>query len=189
MKLIIGIDEVGRGAWAGPLVVGAVGLKTEIQGLVDSKLLTKKSRSILSSQIHQKAGFVGLGWVSPAEVDDLGLTKATTLACVRALENAPACEKIIIDGHFNYLPNLSNCETLVKGDLLVPAISAASIVAKVARDEFMQEQSNIYPEYCFKTNVGYGTKEHISAIRRVGLTPIHRWSYKPIREFMDTYET
>ncbi len=186
--MIIGIDEVGRGAWAGPLLFVAVALGNEINGLADSKKLSKKTREKLALEIKQKAKFVGCGWVSPSEVDDLGLTKASELACIRALKDAPQAEKILIDGSINFCKELPNSECIIDGDDKIIEISAASIVAKVERDNFMALQAKIYPNYAFESNVGYGTKKHIDAIKLNGLTPIHRWSYKPIKNFLDNYE-
>lgn len=189
MSKVIGIDEVGRGAWAGPLVVGAVLLSKDIVGLEDSKKLNKNEREKLASEINAIAEFVGLGWVSASEVDDLGLTKATSLACARALKHAPKNIEIIIDGSVNYLHDNKLARTLINADDSVPAVSAASIVAKVARDEFMEVQSKQYPCYRFESNAGYGTAQHKTAIDENGLTPIHRWSFKPIKNFMEKYET
>ncbi len=191
MQKVIGVDEVGRGAWAGPLVVGAVLLGQKIHGLKDSKKLTKSQREDLAKIINSTAEFVGLGWVSASEVDDLGLTKATTLACQRALKKAPKGIKILIDGNFNYLSGdkiHQQVECVVNGDAGVAEISAASIVAKVARDEYMSNQGKLYPNYGFEKNVGYGTSQHLASIREKGLTPLHRWSFKPIKDIMDTYE-
>lgn len=188
MLRIIGVDEVGRGAWAGPLVVGAVLLTKDIEGLKDSKKLSKKQREDLNKIILERAEFVGLGWVSASEVDDLGLTKATTLACERALENAPKNVEIIIDGSFNYLPDNKSVSTLINADDIMPSVSAGSIVAKVARDKFMKDQVRLYPDYGLETHVGYGTKKHSEAIKKSGLTPLHRWSFKPIKGIMDNCE-
>lgn len=193
MDGVIGIDEVGRGAWAGPLVVGAVLLQTDIPGLKDSKLLTKKQRAELDKLIRVEAECVGLGWVSPGEVDDLGLTEATTLACKRALEGIDTTGlTIVIDGKINYLSGDNNlqAECLVKADSLVPAVSAASIVAKVARDEYMEQMALEYPEYGFEKHVGYGTQMHQQAVDDHGLTPLHRWTYKNFRnKYFVEYET
>ena len=189
MKNIIGVDEVGRGAWAGPLVVGAVLLNEGISKIADSKTLSAKIREQLNEDIIKKADFVGLGWATALEVDDLGLTKATTLACKRALKNSPKNTTITIDGSFNYLPENKLVKTVVNADAKVRSVSAASIVAKVARDKYMKEQAVLYKNYGFESNVGYGTTKHCEAIKKYGLTPIHRWSYKPIKDFMDNYET
>jgi ribonuclease HII len=188
MQKVIGIDEVGRGVWAGPLVVGAVILGKSIGGLKDSKLLSKKQREKLAVEINKSAEFIGIGWVSPQEVDDLGLTKATSLACIRALENSPKNTQVIIDGAINYLPENPYAKAIVNADESVSEVSAASIVAKVARDNYMTEQAEIYPNYGFETHVGYGTQKHIESIKQHGLTPLHRWSFKPIKKFMDSYE-
>lgn len=185
--MILGVDEVGRGAWAGPLVAGAVILpdKCKIKGLNDSKLLGKLQREKLAKVIEKKAEFIGLGWVWPQEIDVLGLTAATTLAMTRAIENCQvAYHEIIIDGNYNYLVSWRNegciCNVLINADATIAAVSAASIVAKVARDDYMAEQSITYKEYGFDTHVGYGTQKHRLALLAQGLTPIHRRSYKPI---------
>lgn len=186
--MIIGIDEVGRGAWAGDMLFCAVALGEPITGLADSKVISKKKREELTEIIKQNASFIGYGWVSASEIDDLGLTKASQLACERAIEKAPKDAKIFIDGKVNFLSNNPQTECIVDGDATVPEISAASILAKVTRDKYMAEQAEKYPNYSFEKNVGYGTKAHMDSIKKYGLTPIHRWSYKPIKEFTDTYE-
>lgn len=182
--MIIGVDEVGRGAWAGPLVVGAVALSQPITGLKDSKKLSRLSRQKLDKLIRESALFVGLGWVEPSEIDELGLSAAMKLACERALVGAPKDAKIIIDGHINYLSDLPNTGNLIKGDEKVPEISAASIVAKVARDLYMSHQHTILPGYGFDTHVGYGTKAHLEAIIVHGITSLHRKSYKPVQAYI-----
>lgn len=180
----MGIDEVGRGCWAGPLVAGAVILSRPIDGLRDSKKLSAKKRQSLSLLITESSDF-GIGWVSPQEVDKLGLTKAVGLAMQRAIEQITAkFDKIIIDGDFNFLPDDTRSSTLVKADDLIPAVSAASIIAKVARDKFMTEQALKFPEYGFESHVGYGTRKHIEALAKFGPTKLHRLSYKPIRAYI-----
>ncbi len=182
--IIVGVDEVGRGCWAGPVVAGAVILRTPIDGLKDSKKLLAKRRSELSAQIISSADY-GLGWVSPSEVDQLGLTAAVGLAMQRAVDKiSDEHDVIVIDGDYNFLPNNRKTQTLIKADDLIPAVSAASIIAKVARDNYIAEQAVIFPEYGFDSHVGYGTKKHIQALDNNGVTPIHRLSYKPIKAYL-----
>ncbi len=181
---ILGIDEVGRGCWAGPLVVGAVILNKEIPGLTDSKLLNKKKRIELDQQIRESAEFVGLGWVEPGEIDQLGLTASMKLAISRAVQGAPEIDRIIIDGNINYLPGDPRAEAIIKADQKFPAVSASSIVAKVARDACMQQASQKYPDFGFDRHVGYGTAEHREALQKFGTLDIHRKSYKPIKGIM-----
>lgn len=186
--MIVGIDEVGRGPWAGPLVVGAVILgDTEIEGLTDSKKLSKKKLDVLNQEIIKGAKAIGLGWVSSKEIDDLGLSSSLTLGCRRALEqiNSPY-HHIIIDGTVNFLKDTnkgSHVTTIARADALISSVSAASIVAKVARDKFMTEQDSIYPGYGFARHVGYGTALHRSAIDQMGVTPLHRLSFAPLTKY------
>lgn len=186
--MILGIDEVGRGPWAGPLVVGAVVLGgIAIDGLTDSKKLTKRRREELDVIIRGKASGYGLGWVSANEIDEIGLSAALVLASKRAIEqiNAPYHE-IIIDGTINFLSGTNKggyVKTLKKADLLIPSVSAASIIAKVARDNYMVDQDTAYPGYGFKTHVGYGTAAHREAIKRLGVTPLHRLSFAPLIKY------
>lgn len=181
LQALIGVDEVGRGAWAGPLVVGAVQLAEIIPGLTDSKLVSKKQRKRLAEEIKLKAAWYGLGWVEPDEIDLLGLSAATTLAIRRAIEDGPVAD-IIIDGKINYLSDNLRARCEVKGDLNHPCVSAASILAKVERDKYMVEQAKSFPGYGFERNVGYGTAGQITALKNLGITPLHRKSYRPIRE-------
>ncbi|MDB5166738.1 MAG: putative Ribonuclease [Candidatus Saccharibacteria bacterium] len=182
---IVGIDEVGRGCWAGPVVAGAVILSEDIGGLKDSKKLSKKQREALASLITDTAVSASLGWVPPAEVDEIGLTAAVRLAMKRAVaEISVGYEKIIIDGSFNFLTDNLKASTLIKADDLIQSVSAASIIAKVARDNYMAEQAKLYPGYGFENHVGYGTKQHLNALLSLGVTPLHRLSYKPVRATM-----
>lgn len=188
--MILGIDEVGRGPWAGPLVMGAVVLGCEIEGLTDSKKLSAKRREQLAAEIQQKAAAVGLGWVYADEIDMLGLGKALAVACQRAVEQIDtlgvAYQEIILDGTINFLKDTVKGQyvtTLKKADLLIPAVSAASIVAKVARDAYMVEQDEVFPEYGFSSHVGYGTATHIAAIEAHGVTPLHRLSFAPLAKY------
>lgn len=189
--MIVGIDEVGRGPWAGPLVFGAVVLGgAEIEGLTDSKKLTKKKRTVLDVEIREKALGFGLGWVSAEELDEVGMSKACELACRRALEQLTVpYNEIIIDGVVNFLRDTGKgpyVTTMKQADLLVPSVSAASILAKVARDTFMEEQDAVYPGYGFASHVGYGTKQHAEALKLLGVTPLHRKSFAPIENLLKT---
>ncbi len=184
--MILGIDEVGRGPWAGPLVVGAVVLGgVTIDGLTDSKKLTKKRRQALDLIIQKEARGIGLGWVEASEIDEIGLSEALKLATIRAVEQITVpYHEIIIDGTVNFLKGTTKesfVTTMKKADLLVPSVSAASIVAKVARDNFMIEQDAMYPGYGFKNHVGYGTAVHMLALEKLGPTPLHRLSFAPVK--------
>lgn len=191
--MILGIDEVGRGPWAGPLVVGAVVLREAIDGLTDSKKLTASRRAVLDTQIRAKAAGYGLGWISATEIDDMGLSAALRLATIRAVEQITVpYHEIMIDGTINFLRDTTKdhyVTTLPKGDALIPAISAASIVAKVARDTYMQEQDSIYPQYGFARHVGYGTAAHRLAIEQYGVTPLHRTSFAPLQRYRSVTTT
>lgn len=184
--MILGIDEVGRGPWAGPLVVGAVVLgDIVIDGLTDSKKLSKKRREELDQLIRHQAAAFGLGWVHADELDEIGLSASLVLATKRAVEQIKApYHEIIIDGTINFLAETGKGKyvtTLKKADLLIPSVSAASIIAKVARDSYMAEQHVLYPDYGFKTHVGYGTVAHQTAIKLHGITPLHRRSFAPLK--------
>ncbi len=196
--MILGIDEVGRGPWAGPLVVGAVILGgAEIEGLNDSKKLTKKRREALDGVIREQAAAWALGWVSAGELDDVGMSQALRLATRRAVKQVQAqCkeknlafDKIIIDGTVNFLADTAlerYVTVMAKADGLIPSVSAASIIAKVARDQFMVEQDVIYPGYGFASNAGYGVAKHRAAIERLGVTPLHRLSFAPLQKYVDS---
>ncbi len=197
---ILGIDEVGRGPWAGPLVIGAAvlnprfdenGKPIEVESwqdaLTDSKKLTAKKRENLSPIILENAVATGLGWVSARELDEIGLSGALKLATRRAVENIPreSFTEIIIDGTQNFLKD-TDLENLVsvlpKADLKIKEVSAASIIAKVARDNYMVSLAEKYPGYGFEKHVGYGTALHKSALEKLGPCPEHRTSFRPVRE-------
>ncbi len=181
---MVGIDEVGRGCLAGPLVAAAVLLRTPVKGLTDSKLLTRKQREILAGRISEWA-VIGLGWVSAQEVDAIGMTAAVSKAMRTAIGQITMnYDEVIIDGNFNYLPDLPMSRTLVKADLLVPAVSAASIIAKVARDDYMREMALLFPSYYFEKHVGYGTRLHMEMLRQFGICELHRQSFKLIRALL-----
>ena len=180
--MIVGIDEVGRGCWAGPLVAGAVLLGRPIAGLKDSKKLTKLQRERLDAEIRVVAVSYGIGWVTPAEIDELGLTKAVGLAMHRAMEGIVGeYSEVIIDGNYNYFKELPMARAVIGADNSVAAVSAASIIAKVARDHYMASIANTFPGYGFERHVGYGTAAHIQALKDLGKCELHRLSFKPIQ--------
>ena len=198
--MILGIDEVGRGPYAGPLVIGACILgdwqNSEnaewIEKLTDSKKLSAKRREELYVLIKEKALATATGWVSSAEIDEVGLSEALRLATRRAVEQIQKTKvpfsEIIIDGTMNFLVGTKleqYVSTLKKGDFLVKEISAASILAKVERDKYMAELDAVYPEYGFGKHVGYGTAAHQKAMEEFDLTPEHRRSFRPVREIAE----
>jgi ribonuclease HII len=182
--LIVGIDEVGRGCWAGPVVAGAVLLSRPIPGLADSKVLSKKRREILAEIIQNQAIAYGIGWVEAAVVDREGITAAVREAMRCALEAIQTDhDEVIIDGHFNFLDANPKVHTLIKADALIPSVSAASIIAKVARDNYMAEMAIKFPHYGFEKHVGYGTAAHLQALMAHGPCSLHRMSFKPLKQF------
>ena len=202
--MILGIDEVGRGPYAGPLVIGACILgdwqNSEnaewIEKLTDSKKLSAKRREELYVLIKEKALATATGWVSSTEIDEVGLSEALRLATRRAVEQIQKTKipfsEIIIDGTMNFLVGTKlekYVSTLKKGDFLVKEISAASILAKVERDKYMAELDAVYPEYGFGKHVGYGTAAHQKAMEEFGLTPEHRRSFRPVREIAEDKNT
>jgi ribonuclease HII len=190
---ILGIDEVGRGCWAGPLVAGAVVLPdgwihsdTPVV-LRDSKTLSARQRQIAADYIYEHALAVGLGWVWPAEIDEIGLTAAVGKAMRLAYGLiAVPYEQFIIDGSINYIPENPLSEARIQADASVPSVSAASILAKVARDTYMANLGEQYAGYGFAQHVGYGTATHRAALQRLGVSDIHRKSYKPIRLLLES---
>ena len=189
--MILGIDEAGRGPWAGPLVVGAAILGgKQIDGLTDSKKLSKKRREELYDIIKNEAVATATGWVSASELDKVGMSKALRLATRRAVEQINVSySEIIIDGIVNFLSDTGKgryVQTMKKADLLVPSVSAASILAKVERDRFMTEQDELYPGYGFEAHAGYGVAKHRAAIEELGITPLHRLSFAPLEKYRDT---
>lgn len=186
--MILGIDEVGRGPWAGPLVVGAVVLgDVKIDGLTDSKKLSKKKLKEFNQIILDQASSVGLGWVHADELDQIGMSASLVEATKRAVREVRVpYHEIIIDGTINFLADTSKGQyvtTLKKADLLIGAVSAASIVAKVARDTYMEQQHELYPMYGFDSHVGYGTAQHRSMIDEHGVTALHRLSFAPLAKY------
>jgi Ribonuclease HII len=182
-RIILGIDEVGRGPWAGPMVVGACVLgNEEIGGLNDSKKLSAKKREKLAYEIKEKAVAVATGWVTSGEIDNLGLSEALKLAARRAVSKIDCdFDEIVIDGTIKLIDD-ARVTTLPKADSLIKAVSAASIVAKVARDLYMTKLAVKYPEYGFEKHMGYGTSFHKETLGKYGACPEHRRSFRPVAE-------
>ncbi|MBL51967.1 MAG: ribonuclease HII [Candidatus Marinimicrobia bacterium] len=188
MDIIAGVDEAGRGPLAGPVVAAAVILPDShtIDGLRDSKKLSKKKRSELYNIIYDQATGVGVGEVDVKTIDQINIREATLQAMQIAVGNLPnRPTKLLIDGHplkNQVIPN----EGIVGGDDLIDSIKAASIIAKVHRDKLMAEYGCIFPEYGFENHNGYGTEFHLNALKENRATPIHRRSFKPVSNKMPT---
>ena len=184
-RIICGVDEVGRGPLAGPVLAAAVILNPMFipHNLNDSKKLSVKKRKELNTLILNSAEFA-YGEASLEEIDELNILQATMLAMKRAVNNLPRkVDHILVDG--NNLPDFDAAATsVIKGDQKSVSIAAASIIAKVKRDFLMKSLSKLYPEYGWERNSGYGTKEHMEALNLVGLSPFHRKSFKPIRNLI-----
>lgn len=191
--MVLGIDEVGRGCWAGPLVVGACVLPPDYQldGLTDSKAMTKVRRQKLEPLIRDQAIAYGLGWVKANEIDALGLAQSLKLASQRAIAKIDPTlyDKVIIDGTVDFL-NSPRVTIMKQADKLVPSVSAAAVLAKVARDNFMTElgQQVKYQLYGFDQHVGYGTSLHREKLLELGPSDQHRQSFKPVAQAMGNYE-
>ena len=189
---VCGVDEAGRGPLVGAVVAGAVVLdpNNPIEGLKDSKKLTAVRREYLYEQIMEKAKAWGVGEASPAEIDKINILQATMLAMRRAIEDLTTRlgtwpDKALIDG--NRCPELPiAAEAIVKGDAKEPAISAASIVAKVTRDRQMQILHERHPEYGFAQHMGYPTEAHFAALKQYGACDQHRRSFSPVRKVLES---
>ncbi len=184
---VVGVDEVGRGSWAGPLlVVAAKPIRELPDGLKDSKQLTKQQRQEFFELIRQSCQ-LGEGWVQPEEIDQHGLAQAMRLGVSRALImlGAGFDDEVIIDGNVNYCPpQYANAKAVIGADAQYPIVSAASIYAKVLRDTHMTRLSQLYPMHAFEQHVGYGTELHRLLLHVHGITKIHRKSYAPIAELL-----
>jgi len=187
LEHVAGVDEVGRGPLAGPVVAAAVIFRPEVRvaGVTDSKKLTEAVREELVAEIRRRALCIGVGAASPAEVDRLNILRATHLAMRRAVSHlARAPDHILVDGL--PVPELGDGHTaVVEGDSKSFTIACASIVAKTTRDRLMKRLARRYPEYGWETNVGYGTPEHVTALAERGPTPHHRRSFVPVQMSLD----
>ncbi len=186
MELYAGVDEVGRGPLAGDVVAAAVILPVEhgIVGLADSKKLSERRREVLCEEIKHKAIAWSLGHASAEEIDQINILQASLLAMKRAVESLSTQPDFVrVDG--NKLPQWQyKSEAIVKGDSLYEEISAASIVAKVFRDNKMLELDSEYPGYGFGQHKGYPTKQHLAALETLGASKVHRRSYAPVKKYL-----
>lgn len=181
-RIVVGIDEVGRGAWAGPVTVCAAvtGLRRPPDGLTDSKLLTPLKRAAMARELEPWITAYALGHASPQEIDALGMTAALRLAATRALDELPVQpDAVILDGKHDYLGAPWKVRTVIKGDQSCVVVAAASVLAKVRRDAMMAELGAAHTDFCFGDNVGYPSPVHRAALLELGPTPHHRlsWSY------------
>lgn len=192
---VAGIDEAGRGPWAGPVAAGAVVFHNRrlpedlLNGLDDSKKLSAQKREKMYARLREEESkgnlAIGIGLASRREIDELNILQATFLAMKRAAEKLKtAPDAALVDGNRAPCGLMCKVKTVVKGDAKSFSIAAASIVAKVYRDRLMRELAHAYPQYGFDKNAGYGTAQHIEALQKYGVTPEHRISYKPIKEIL-----
>jgi ribonuclease HII len=185
-KEIAGIDEAGRGPLAGPVVSAAVILSPafSVAGVIDSKKLSAKKRVQLYQEIYAQAVAVGIGIVDPVEIDRINILQASLLAMSMATNNLrPQPDCLLIDGPFR-IPSHLPQNPIAKGDTLSVSIAAASIVAKVTRDRLMEKYNEYYPQFGFPRHKGYPTRAHKEAIRKFGYCPIHRRTFRGVKEFL-----
>lgn len=180
MEMVAGVDEAGRGPLAGPVVAAAVVFPPEtfLEGVDDSKKLTERRREELFPLIHEKALGVGIGMVTHEEIDRINIYQASILAMQYAIAQLPMVPSIILADGNSFRHDLLRFENIIKGDARSMTIAAASIVAKVSRDRLMREYDSMFPAYGFARHKGYGTRQHVEAIRQNGFCAIHRRSFK-----------
>jgi ribonuclease HII len=186
-KGIAGVDEAGRGPLAGPVVAAAVILPKDfyLDAICDSKKINEKKRDEIYGLIHEKALSVGIGIVSEREIERINILNAALLAMKTALDELTvAHDFILVDGNAKVCTTVPQ-KTIKQGDTRSISIAAASIIAKVTRDRIMYQYHRTYPAYNFKSHKGYGTKEHVQAIKEHGITKIHRRTFSPIKEMID----
>ena len=187
LTLIAGVDEVGRGPLAGPVVAAAVFLpkNCKIKGLNDSKKIPKKKHLEIYHAVQDQALAIGIGIMDNQVIDQVNIYEATKLAMKEAISQlSPQPEHLLIDAMKLELPISQT--SIIKGDANSLLIAAASIVAKVTRDELMKEYDQQYPGYDFTTNAGYGTAKHLEGLEKLGVTPIHRTSFEPVKTLVST---
>ncbi len=185
IEYIAGTDEAGRGPLAGPVVAAAVILpkNTIILGVNDSKQLTEKKREELFDIINEKALAVGVAFVDNEKIDEINILEASRLAMMEAIKKLKIKPEYVLSDAMKMNIDVP-VKPIIKGDALSESIAAASIIAKVTRDRYMDEMDLKYPNYGFKKHKGYPTKDHIEAIKKYGITPIHRKTFKPIKTML-----
>ncbi len=183
-RIIAGTDEAGRGPLAGPVVASAVILDEHqpIKGLNDSKQLSEKKRNLLYDEITLKAKAVATVFIDPKEIDQINIYQASKKAMCEAINQLDIQPQVVLSDAMPLVLNDIICESIIKGDTLSESIAAASIIAKVSRDRYMIEQAEHYPDYGFERHKGYPTKQHLNALKVYGVTPLHRKSYKPVKD-------
>lgn len=184
-KNIAGCDEVGRGPMAGPVVCAAVVLDPNvfIDGLNDSKKLTYKRREELSKEIKEKAKYYEIDYIDAMEVDKINVLEASRKGMTNCVNRLKEVDYVLTDAMDLYID--IPCKSIIKGDSLSASIAAASIIAKVERDHYMEEMANIYPEYGFEKHKGYVTKYHLEMIEKYGVSDIHRKSFAPVQRVLE----
>ncbi|MFC1501058.1 ribonuclease HII [Elusimicrobiota bacterium] len=189
--VIAGVDEAGRGPWAGPVVAAAVVLPKDlaIEGLNDSKKLSPKKREIIYNQICVGAACAGIGIIECSVIDNVNILQATYLAMKKAVSKLSKTPQIVLVDGSNKIPDLNiKQERVIEGDSKSASIAAASIIAKVTRDKIMQKMSEKYPQYGFEKHKGYGTRQHHDALLKFGPCEIHRKSFAPVRKFIEAID-
>ncbi|MEC9485112.1 MAG: ribonuclease HII [Candidatus Izemoplasma sp.] len=183
-RLIAGTDEAGRGPLAGPVVASAVILDENhpIDGLNDSKQLSEKKRNHLYDEIHRYAKAIATVFIYPEEIDQINIYQASKKAMNDAITQLSLRPDVVLSDAMPLSLKDIICESIIKGDTLSESIAAASIIAKVSRDRYMIDQAITYPDYGFDRHKGYPTKEHMAALKRFGVTPLHRRSYQPVKD-------
>ena len=194
-RAIAGVDEAGRGTWAGPVAAAAVVLPLDcaealaaLDGVCDSKMLPPRKREALEQRIVEEAVAVGFGLASASEIDRMGILPATRLAMRRAIANLGIAADFLLIDAVRLPQEPIHQKSIVRGDALCFSVAAASIVAKVRRDRLMAELDGLYPGYGFARHKGYGTAQHMEALRALGPCPIHRRTFAPVRACLDGRE-
>ncbi len=187
IRYICGVDEAGRGPLAGPVVAGAVILSEEdiIEGLNDSKQLSEKKRNELAKKIESSAIAYAVHFISPKKIDEINIYQASKLAMMEAIKSLKIKPEHVLSDAMPLIELGIPYTAIIKGDCLSASIAAGSILAKVARDHYMKEIAKVYPGYGFEHNKGYPTKVHLAAIEKIGITPIHRKSYHPVKAVIE----